>query len=136
MAGWTKPVCASTRSTAGAHIASDGFACPKTSPDATDVGGHRVEPTEPVRRLAVALSGDDGGGHEAARPLLQPSVRERGLALGQQIRSWDAPHERLRRHLAKVQPARQVLPRRGAADEEGGVRDQERHVELAEHVEP
>ena len=97
---------------------------------------HRVEPAEPVRRLAVALSGDDGGGHEAARPLLQPSVRERGLALGQQIRSWDAPHERLRRHLAKVQPARQVLPRRGAADEEGGVRDQERHVELAEHVEP
>ena len=48
---------------------------------------------------------------------------------------WWRSHERRWRDLAEVQPARQVLPRRGAADEEGDLREQERHVELAEHVE-
>ena len=94
---------------------------------------HGVEPTEAVRGLAVALCGDDGGGHGATRALLQPGVRERGPALGQQLRGRDAAHGRRRRHLARGPPGRQVLPRRGEERELG---EQQPHVELGEHVEP
>ena len=60
---------------------------------------HRVEPAEAVRRLAVALRGDDRGGDQAARTRLQPGVRERVTAFGQQLGGRDASHERRRRDL-------------------------------------